>query len=92
MLPQRKDILGARNRGGVPRKEEVMGLVYTVPGRPQLGHHNPRAPHSVREADEKEEGISAGITMVQRGRKCTCALFKGVLVWVPPEADAGTKI
>lgn len=44
-------------RGRVLRKRQVMGLIYTVPGRPKLGHHGPWAPHSVREANEREEGV-----------------------------------
>ena len=48
-------------RGRVLRQRLVMGLMYTVPGRPQLGHHSPGAPHSAREANGREEGFQARI-------------------------------
>ena len=38
-----------------------MGLMYTVPGRPQLDHNSPGAPHSAREANGREEGVQARI-------------------------------
>ena len=36
-----------------------MGLMYTVPGRPQLGHHSAWVPRSAREASGREEGVQA---------------------------------
>lgn len=68
-----------------------MGLVCTVPGRPQLGHYGLWAPESVRETNERGEGIQERMTRVQSCRKYLCVLFKVILAWVPPEQILGQK-